>query len=330
VADPDHDGTRIFTSPVVVGQHVVFGTTADGDDGYRGYVAAADINNGNPEWVFETDVNTPGGDPLNDGCGGVWSSPTVDEVNHLVITSVSDCHNRPDPPYNERVIALHEGGPQEDGTLAWTYTPARVNEPGGDAPCDWDFGATANLGIDNATGDRFLGIGGKDGYYYMLDPATGAERHRTNVVFGGIAGGFIGSTAFDGDRAYGATSLGDFPGSVVAGQPGNCAGVDLRDNGIQEMSMHAFNTDGTVAWEMPLAQSFGATTVSNGLVYSAATFLQQIQIREASTGLLVKVLPAPSGSASGITISGSSLYYGTGVFLPGPVVDGVYAWATAI
>ena len=56
----------------------------------------------------------------------------------------------------------------------------------------------------------FLGAGGKDGTYYSLDPATGHLRWATNVVFGGFSGGFIATTAYDGQRVYGATALGDF------------------------------------------------------------------------------------------------------------------------
>ena len=65
-----------------------------------------------------------------------------------------------------------------------------------------------NLGSPNpdTSAPGFLGIGGKDGTYYRLDPTTGATVWTTNVVFGGSAGGFIGTTAYDGHRVYGATA----------------------------------------------------------------------------------------------------------------------------
>ena len=59
----------------------------------------------------------------------------------------------------------------------------------------------------------------------MVDPVTGSlaigipiEAIQTlniyktpyNAQYGGFSGGFIGSTAFDGERVYGATALGDF------------------------------------------------------------------------------------------------------------------------
>ena len=101
----------------------------------------------------------------------------------------------------ESIIALHI----TDGSLAWQYRPARP-----DAQCDWDFGATANAGIDAGGNAAFLGEGSKDGTYYSLDPSTGTLRWKTNVVFGGFSGGFIATTAYDGQRVYGATAIGDF------------------------------------------------------------------------------------------------------------------------
>jgi len=323
---PTTDGTRIFSSPVVIGDQIVFGVAVDGDPGLRGYLQSANLATGNPRWTFDTDVDVIGGPPTNDGCGSVWSSPSYDEVNHVVVSSVSDCDFKAVQPFGERVFAVNVGGSAPDGTLAWRFTPPRLLH--GDPPCDFDFGASANLGVLKGTGRRVATIGGKDGTIYVLDSATGALVHSTNVVFGGEAGGFIGTTAFDGARVYGATSLGDFPAEVVLGEPGGaCAPLNPGDNALQEPSVHAVDArTGKVTWESVLSQSFGATTVSGGLVFSAPTFFQRIDIRNAANGLLVKVLPAPSGSASGITVSGTSLYYGTGVFLPGPLVDGVYAW----
>jgi hypothetical protein len=47
-----------------------------------------------------------------------------------------------------------------------------------------------------------VGIGGKDGTYYLLDRRTGQLRWATRVVFGGGAGGFFGGAAFDGHHIF--------------------------------------------------------------------------------------------------------------------------------
>src|SRR5207248_4820819 len=139
-ADPNTDETRIFSSPVVVGNKVVFGVTSDGQDGHRGYAAAANLQDGSQVWRFETSVDQTGA-ILNNGCGGVWSSPTVVESLGLVVLDVADCNFRNDPKdgvYNEKVFALSVNR----GARAWVVDPGR-----GDNACDWDVGGTANHGV---------------------------------------------------------------------------------------------------------------------------------------------------------------------------------------
>lgn len=317
--DPEHDSTRIFSSPAVVGHHVLFGVTADGLQGHRGYIVSANLLDGTPLWKFETDVNEAG-TVRNDGCGGVWSSPTVNEALGLVVFGVADCGFRAPDPYGERVLALHIA----NGSLAWVFTPPRLAE--GDPACDWDFGASANLGSPDAHGTpTFLGVGGKDGTYYRLDPATGALKWSTNVVFGGSAGGFIGTTAYDGHHVYGATALGDV-GGLGGEAPVGCDPGNPRDVALQEPSLHAFGgTGGQVLWQQEQSQSLGPTTVAGGLTFVGTVLNKQIQIRRASTGVLVAALPLPATSNSGVVVSGDAIFFGTGGAEQGSPV-GVYAY----
>jgi outer membrane protein assembly factor BamB len=309
--DPTQDQTRIFSSPAVVGRQVLFGVTADGQDHRRGYFQSADLATGAPLWRFETDTQLADGSPANDGCGGVWSSPTVDASDSLVVFDVADCKFRGTPPFSERVIALHH-----DGTLGWVFTPPRLRgvPAGNDPDCDWDFGATANYGA-LPDGKAFLGVGSKDGTYYGIDPATGRDfwpHSAPNVVFGGFAGGFIATTAFDGRRAYGATALGDFGRFEGVGSLG-CEPGNPRDQPVQEPSMHAFDAaHGTVAWQAEQSQSFGPTTVAGGMTFVGTGISRQVQIRDASTGRLLDVIPLPAPSDSGVSVVGNSIYFGTG------------------
>lgn len=302
-ADPAHDEARIFSSPVVVGTKVIFGVTSDGQNGHRGYVAAANLENGNQVWRFETSV-APDGTILNNGCGGVWSSPTLVESQNVVVLDVADCNFSNTPAqgiYNEKVFALRPN----DGSLAWVFDPQRV-----DAGCDWDFGATANYQRRNNS--EFLGVGGKDGTYYRLDPATGQRKWATKVVFGGLAGGFLATTAYDGHRVVGATALGDFgrfEGFGTLGcQPGN-----PNDGLIQEPSIHAFSPQsGAVQWQGYASQSFGPTVLAGGMSFVGTGILRSIQIRDASNGLLIHTIPLPAPSDSGVIVVGKSIFFGTG------------------
>ena len=113
--------------------------------------------------------------------------------------------------------------------------------------CDFDFAATANAGASSAGITTFVGEGGKDGTYYSLDPATGEVRWSTNVVFGGSSGGFLGTTAYDGQHVYGATGLGDFNPSPRGLQV--CDRSNPRGTAAQNPTDHVFDAQtGSVVW----------------------------------------------------------------------------------
>jgi polyvinyl alcohol dehydrogenase (cytochrome) len=300
-ADPANDFTRIFSSPVVTGGQVIFGVDVDGEPGHRGYVVAASVQTGDPVWEFQTDANAQG-QVMNDGCGNVWSSGTVIPSLGEVVFDVADCGND-QLPSSESVLALSIG----DGHLLWSYRPARV-----DQNCDLDFGATANAGL-SPTGDaQFLGVGGKDGTYYSLDPATGLLRWSTNVVFGGTSGGFIGTTAYDGTSVYGSTALGDTGNSTV------CEPANPRDTALQEPTAHAFSTQGgSVLWQASHAASFSATTVAGGMTFNCLALSDTLQVRSSRSGKLIKQLGLTAPCWSGVTTVGDAVIVGTGTAFQG-------------
>jgi hypothetical protein len=119
--------------------------------------------------------------------------------------------------------------------VRWVFRPRQTDT------CDYDFGASPNI-IDLGSG-RFLGIGGKDGTYYLLNRLTqnpaGEVVWRTNVVFGGLDGGFYGA-AFDEQhhQIFGATGIGDGNPFTLTGL---CSPGNPRDAFLQEPSMHALN-----------------------------------------------------------------------------------------
>ena len=98
------------------------------------------------------------------------------------------------PPYDEAIFAL-----ALDGTPAWRWRPREVDN------LDYDFGAVPNLftiDVDGTPRD-VVGVGGKDGTYYVIDrdgvnarsgvswddpDPAGLPYWATNVVPGGDAG----------------------------------------------------------------------------------------------------------------------------------------------
>ena len=300
--DPNNDGTRIFSSPVVADGRVLFGVDEDGQHPSAGYVAAASLATGDPVWEFQTDVG-PAGQVTYDGCGSVWSSGTVLPDLGLVVFGTADCHFASSARYADSVIALHIG----NGALAWQYHPLA-----GAPACDDDFGSSANAGVTSGR-TTFLGEGSKDGTYYSLDPRTGRARWSTNVVFGGSSGGFIGTTAYDGARVYGATGLGDFLPRKGGGNT-VCDPGDPRDTASQNPSDHAFHVaTGAVEWQDNGFASFSPTTVAGGMTFNGpALTAAAVQVRDAATGRLVAQIGLPQANWSGIATVGDALVLGVG------------------
>jgi polyvinyl alcohol dehydrogenase (cytochrome) len=317
------DGLRIFSSPAVYGGLVYVGTTADGQQGYRGAFYAIDARTGKEQWHFEVDpVLGANGNPIlnknglpaagrNRGCGGVWSSASIDAEDSLVIFGTSDCNNRPLLPYHIAVLALES----DSGRLRWAFTPhARDSRP-----CDFDFGATANL-----ADRRHAAIGGKDGTFYLLDLPHGAADWATKVVFGGSAGGFFGGAAFDGNRFFSATAFGDFS-RCDPSSPG-----DLMIP--QEPSMHAFDVrTGAVAWQGQFAQSLAATVAGDGVVFTSHedvfTGHSAIHSYDSKTGAEMDVVLSVPTSAPP-TVAGHILLQPTGDVVHG-TGGGVIAYTLA-
>src|SRR5437667_20606 len=118
------------------------------------------------------------------------------------------------------------------------------------------------------------------GTYYSLDPTTGAIKWATNVVFGGSAGGFIGTAAYDGQHVYGSTALGDVDGPCNPGNP--------RDTRFQEPSLHVFDAHtGSVAWESSGVASFAPTTIAGGMVFGGVALSAVVRIRDAAHGTVL-------------------------------------------
>ena len=299
---PDTDGTRIFSSPVVVDGIVIFGVDTDGQAKSRGYIVGASLATGRPVWQYQTDVNAKGR-VLNDGCGSVWSSGTLLPALGLVVFGTADCDFLNNEPLAIVILALHV----TTGRLAWVYRP-----PLADIDCDWDFGASANAGVDAHGNASFLGEGSKDGTYYSLDPATGKLRWSKNVVFGGFSGGYIATTAYDGHRVYGATAIGDFGRFESNGQK-LCDPSNPRDLAEQEPSFDAFDAaTGQVVWQADHAASFSPTTVAGGMTFNGLALAATLEVRSARTGSIITSITLPQANWSGIAVVGDALVLGLG------------------
>ena len=109
-------------------------------------------------------------DRTETACGNVWSPVSVDTGRKLIFFTSANCDTdndpstpKPPPPmpkYDDALVVLHY-----DGTPAWTWRPREVDNN------DLDFGTGPNLFAAQIGAKQrdVVGLGGKDGTYYLLD-----------------------------------------------------------------------------------------------------------------------------------------------------------------
>ncbi|MGH7898375.1 MAG: PQQ-binding-like beta-propeller repeat protein, partial [Candidatus Binatia bacterium] len=201
----NYGGGEIESSPLMArdatGDTVYFGTDLDGaiptTNPKFPAVFALDAATGALKWFWR---------PSHIGnCGDVWASVAADLDEKLLYFATSDCSRSHQGLYNEAVIALGvDPSPGSLGPgLARTEPPNWYFQPRDIDPYDYDFGSTPIL--FDAAGKKYVGIGGKDGSYYVLERQRSATpgvfratTWDTRVVRGGFAAGFIGGSATDG------------------------------------------------------------------------------------------------------------------------------------
>jgi outer membrane protein assembly factor BamB len=268
----------------------------------------------------ETDLGLPAGflasrpgctfDRSGTGCGGIWSSASVDTKRRLLFFSTSACGESGNAlPYEEAIVAL-----RFDGSPAWRWKPRAVDEH------DLDFGATPNL-FSIRVGHRHrdvVGVGGKDGTYYVLDRtgtnvATGVAWNdadpsalpywRTKVVPGGGDGGIIGTAAVDERmrRVYFSTA----------------PGTDDDLFSPQQPTVHALDADtGRIVWQNtsePNADaSFAPTSAIPGVVFVGKNVGGALRAYDAASGALLASFPVGVTLASAPAVMNGTIIVGAG------------------
>ncbi len=267
-----------------------------GDDirGFDGYHSEAEL--GLPAGFLATRSGCSF-DRTATGCANVWSSPAADLGRGLLYFASSNCDTDtnpgtpepppPMPPWDEAIVALGL-----DGTPAWRWRPREVDND------DLAFGATPNLfTIDFGGAPRdVLGIGNKDGTYYVLDrdgvnevsgvawndPDPSALPYWTrNVVPGGDIGGIVGTAAVDtaAGRIYFSTAPGD---GAANGPP-----LDPQRPTMHALDMHS----GAILWDnasdLTSYASFGPTSGIPGVVFAGQVPGALLRAFHTATGALL-------------------------------------------
>ena len=259
-------------------------------------------------------------DRTETACGNVWSPVSVDIQRKLLYFTSSNCDTdddpttvKPSPPmpqYDEALVALHY-----DGTPAWSWRPREVDND------DLAFGSAPNLFVAKIKNvDReVVGIGGKDGSYYLLDRAGANEitgkiepywtRH---YVAGSGIGGTTGTAAVVGDRIFLTTAI---------------------NEGAPAWLLNA--ADGTVIWSQQLAAPYyGPSLASPGLVWTGGIDAK-LHALDADTGDILAKVALGHIVFSGPAIVDGTIYIGAGfgalnAGAPGPARDPGALWALCV
>jgi polyvinyl alcohol dehydrogenase (cytochrome) len=234
--DPD-DFTEIESSPVVADGKVFVGIDVHNRPEQRAGFIAVDARTGEEVWYFDLEQGN------HNGCGDVWSSPSVDPERRLVFAGGANCPSSPEGwgPSVESLFALD----MDSGQLTWAYQPHEANND------DLDFAGAPNL--FRADGQDVVGLGNKDGTYYAVDRDTGELVWKAKATEPGLeeegsnfsTGGFIGPTAYSNGIIAGGTAVGPAP---------FVHGIDA--------------TSGDILWQDSSVQAvYGAAAIANGVVF---------------------------------------------------------------
>jgi quinohemoprotein ethanol dehydrogenase len=180
-------------APLLAGDAVVIGNSGGDFAGARGYVTAYDLRTGAQRWRFFTVPRNPAEGPQDQphleaavktwspshrwdaGSGGtVWDGMAYDPALKLVYIGTAnaapynshlDGTKGGDELYAASILAIHA----DDGTLAWYYQTVPQDR--------WDFDSTQKLVLAEVTlADKPRKVvmqAAKNGFYYVLDRATG-------------------------------------------------------------------------------------------------------------------------------------------------------------
>jgi alcohol dehydrogenase (cytochrome c) len=167
-------------APVVIRNHVIAGVSGDDLD-RPGYISSYDPENGALQWrwyVVPQKKGEPGSetwpneDAMKHGGGMTWQVPTYDpELNLLYVTTgnpqpvIAHKNREGDNLYTGSVVALNP----DTGKMAW-YFQASPHDTH-----DWDATQVPVLFDGEIEGKprKLLGLAARNGYFFVLDRATG-------------------------------------------------------------------------------------------------------------------------------------------------------------
>ena len=293
------------------------------------------------EILWETSmVPTTGSSPDYSG-NAVWGSNPVEDTNrgavyiatgnnYSVPDSVLACLTAAGNDEDAQFACLDDGNyfdsvmalDMKTGEVLWArpvipfdvWTVACLFLPPGSGNCpdpagpDFDFGQAPILYSVKQKGKNLdlLGVGQKSGQFWALNAETGEIVWSTQVGPGGVLGGIMWGSAYDGERLYTAVS--------------NNAGADwdlIGGGSVNHGGWAALDpATGEILWQTPDpggSAGYGAVSVANGVMYACSLDADgHMYALDASDGTILWSYASGGSCASGASIVNGSVFWGSG------------------
>jgi outer membrane protein assembly factor BamB len=324
---PGFDSGIVYASTVPTNANSLY------EPGGVGILWALDAKTGKKLWHFDTVPKNLWGHPDINSGGGVWYTPAFDGKGSMYFGvgnpapfpgSAKDPwgSSRPGPNlYSDSIVKLNA----KTGKMEWYFqlNPHDLY--------DWDLQGPPIL-IDSG-GRELVIAAGKVGFVIALDAKTGklvwkravgkhnghdedgllAMRGETSKlktpfeIYPGNLGGVIAPMSTDGSHVF--VPVVNHPVTLASGS-------EIEENSaVNAGELVALNVkNGSLAWkhEFPLSPAYGATTVTNDLVF-ATTYDGKVHAYETKSGRLAWQSELPAGTNAGVTVAGDMLIAPAGV-----------------
>jgi polyvinyl alcohol dehydrogenase (cytochrome) len=273
----------IWGSGTQVGHYVAIGVASNDESSSppflsRGSLVLLDPRNGRVIWQTFTisDLAYAAGSTG----ASIWTTPAFDEASNTIYVGTGNNFTGPATGTSDAIMAFDAG----TGAILWTNqrTPDDVFPAGP----NFDFADSPQL-YSLPDGRKVVGAGQKNGFYHVLDAATGVVINFQQFLPGGsrVGGLFTDSAVAHGVVFAPGNNQGNFTCTLVAlkGDASgelwrfNTAGAEVNGvavaNGVvyfkpsDDLNLYAFDTAGTRLAAIPVGASNSGVAVSKGRVF---------------------------------------------------------------